>query len=828
MSGLKYIEKNEKTYTTNTYDVPLQNTTITGDITDCFGMIHVTQSYVNTNKIPIEALYLFPLKDTSSITGLMVTFGSGKKLVGDFQRKDLAKKTYTDAVTSNIKACILEKFQDSYQISIGNIEAGETVIVEYTYIVTLDFCDNAFKFVFQTNIAPKYCPTSNITTKELNDPSNNLEYNCNISNTFNLTLNCSSQNKINNITSFSHINLITTKLNDNNMTVSTNVSPKEGDLNIFIHTEIKPTLYYATKDEYVYTGLLHQIPNTEQKISNAEYIILLDRSGSMDSQDRIILACNALSKFIDILPLDTYFNIVSFGTKYDFMFPNSEKMTPENKTKCKNIIKTIKADMDGTELFNPIEKVIQMPFQNEITERNIILISDGDVGNPSTITKLIKSVDCNTRFFTIGVGKDVSRSLIEGISESGNGIAVFVNDNTIDTCIFKILDCSTKQYYKNININWNLQGNETCIETNKINVVYPNRPFILFSKMPVNAFNKNGMVTITADNGKTGEKTTWTLNYNNYEQSGIVQHYTKRLLIDIDNKDSFYHKIGTDIDDIITKATQLSIENKIVSNYVSLVLVSDDMIKTTEKMTTVKVPHYSRGRCNEQESESFGDIFVKQSCMINNLHNQCETMDSSYIMNSTSPMNSINNIVVKERSMRLPYRIGEESSIVHGDLVTMEGRLSNSLTSPKMFQTKGGSSFSLLDSCKNVFSNIKNYMSNLTQSDADMLPKSLAPTKVLQNAYVGHGLFNISNLLIKTINAPNHDIIIEIADKNQFTQGMVYHLVILTYLIETKDHIYYYDVKKYCTDYFTKFNHMIYILDNIEKMTLKEIINYLN
>ena len=101
------------------------------------------------------------------------------------------------------------------------------------------------------------------------------------------------------------------------------------------------------------------------------------------------------------------------------------------------------------------------------------------------------------------------------------------------------------------------------------------------------------------------------------------------------------------------------------------------MIKTTEKMTTVKVPHYSRGRRNELESECFEDIFVNQSCMINNLHNQCETMDSSYIMNSTSPMN---NIVVKERSMRLPYRIGEESSIVHGDLVTMEQRLSNSST----------------------------------------------------------------------------------------------------------------------------------------------------
>lgn len=853
MSGLKYTEKIEGSYRIHQYDVPLQNTTIVGTITDCFGNINVKQSYINTNDKTIEAIYLFPLKNTSSITDLQVTFGSGKKLVGDFQRKDLAKKTYTDAVSSSKKACILEKMNDSYQISIGNIEAGETVIVEYTYILTLDIVDNAFKFIFQTNIAPKYCPTTNITMKEINDPSNNLEYSNSVRHTFNFTLNCTSQNKINNITSFSHASsLITCKHSDNNWTVVTNVSPKEGDLNIFIHTELKPTLYHQTSanNEYVYSALLHQIDTIDTTIPNTEYIILLDRSGSMDTQDRIGLARNALCKFVEMLPIDTYFNIVSFGSKHQLMFPFSEKMTSENKKKCIETINTFKADMGGTEVFAPVDKVLKSPFQNEITERNIILISDGDVGNSSSIIRLIKSVASNTlalstkdsgniRFFTVGVGKDVSRSLIEGIAESGNGTSVFVNDNTINDCITKILDCSTKQYYKNITVDW---GSDACIETNKINVLYPNKPFILFSKMPPSAFNKEAPLKITADNGKTNEKAEWTLQYsNNINMTSINQHYARRLLIDIEEGKSFYHTFGTDIDDIVIKATGLSIENKIVSNYVSLVLVSQEKTKTVNEMTTVKIPHYARGRQESEDCFDMDETFVKQSCTM--LHNQCEILDSTSPMNGGRHM-SFNPIgeesLILERSNDLGYLVNKSGKLSNHNQVDniehMVDTLSPRATDPKMFRTnsvgKGasirscslegtsksmGSSFSLLDGCKNVFSNIKNYFGNLTQSDAS----------ILHDAYVANGLFNISERLLKTINAPKHDIIISIANKNKFDEKMVYHLLILKYLIETKDQIYCNDVKKYCADYFTKFSCMNNILYNIDKITVQEIIEFL-
>ena len=529
------------------------------------------------------------------------------------------------------------------------------------------------------------------------------------------------------------------------------------------------------------------------------------------------------------------------------MFSNSEKMTPENKIKCKNTIQTFRADMGGTEVFKPVDEVIKMGFQNEITERNIILITDGDVGNSDSIKKLVKSANSNIRFFTIGVGKDVSRSLVEGIAESGNGTAVFVNDNTIDDCITKILDCSTKQYYKNINVDW---GTTACIETSKINVLYPNKPFILFSKMPSSAFNKDSTITITANNGKSNEKATWTLSYNNnvnmnnnITMNNINQHYARRLLIDIEEGKSFYHAIGTDVDDIVLKATQLSIENKIVSNYVSLVLVSDEKTKTTEEMVSVKIPHFVRcGPNGGQESEIISQsLGLPMNHM--HMHNQCEMIDSidsgercvkeSVRRTSKGSSRGISSISTNDSSfINANHNIGTEQESAKRSTsfdpwrLPSKGPSISPCSSSSQDVSKGGPSFSMpslniVDGCKSIISGVKNYF----KDDSD---------EVIDNAYIGNGVFNMSAKLLKIIGAPKQDIINVIVNKGNFTETIFYHLLIWKYLIDKKDQKYINDVKKYVTDNLSKCINLEtnirrnFVLTDIEKLTVQQIINMLS
>lgn len=64
--------------------------------------------------------------------------------------------------------------------------------------------------------------------------------------------------------------------------------------------------------------------DTDMSTTKGDYIFFLDRSGSMQGT-RIEKAKEALILFLKSLPEDSYFNVISFGSGFQRMFPSSEK-----------------------------------------------------------------------------------------------------------------------------------------------------------------------------------------------------------------------------------------------------------------------------------------------------------------------------------------------------------------------------------------------------------------------------------------------------------------------------------------------------------------------
>ena len=60
-----------------------------------------------------------------------------------------------------------------------------------------------------------------------------------------------------------------------------------------------------------------------------DYIFLIDRSGSM-SGSPIQLAVGALKLFLHSLPIGSKFNVVSFGSNFEKLFPDSVEYNEEN------------------------------------------------------------------------------------------------------------------------------------------------------------------------------------------------------------------------------------------------------------------------------------------------------------------------------------------------------------------------------------------------------------------------------------------------------------------------------------------------------------------
>ncbi|KAL4496550.1 hypothetical protein ABPG72_015911 [Tetrahymena utriculariae] len=181
--------------------------------------------------------------------------------------------------------------------------------------------------------------------------------------------------------------------------------------------------------------------------SRSEFIFLLDRSGSMSGQP-IRRACEALTLFLKSLPNDSYFNVISFGSSFEKLFPSSIKYTSDSLEKAVYLISKYQADLGGTEIYNPLNNVF---VQNRIQGYNkqIFLLTDGEVDSPQSVVRLIKKNSKFNRVHSIGFGSGADQYLIKESAIAGKGISKLVDQkcdlseaiiNMLSLCITPTFD----------------------------------------------------------------------------------------------------------------------------------------------------------------------------------------------------------------------------------------------------------------------------------------------------------------------------------------------------------------------------------------------------
>ncbi|KAL4459315.1 hypothetical protein ABPG74_017928 [Tetrahymena malaccensis] len=159
--------------------------------------------------------------------------------------------------------------------------------------------------------------------------------------------------------------------------------------------------------------------------SKSEFIFLLDRSGSMEGLP-ITKAREALILFLQSLPSDSYFNIFSFGSKFEMLFTSSRKYNNQNMEIAINIISSYKADLVGTEIYNPLSCIFAQKRIQKYN-RQIFLLTDGQVKNSFEILNLIKKNNQFDRVHSIGFGSDTDKNFINKSAQYGKGISKIVD-----------------------------------------------------------------------------------------------------------------------------------------------------------------------------------------------------------------------------------------------------------------------------------------------------------------------------------------------------------------------------------------------------------------
>ena len=328
-----------------------------------------------------------------------------------------------------------ETSADIFKMNLGHLKGGATAQVKLSYIMELPVEGKALatRLTIPTTIAPRFIPVNDVSlaAKDIGK----IGYQSCLDPKVPLTIQIKIIMKgiIESITSPTHHLDVQfdgcldekgqchgiAKLKED----STDVMNRDLVVLIKSKDSHKP-IVFVEKSEDSIAAMVSLIPNFTQKEHKTELIFLVDQSFSMRGKS-LDMAKEALKIFLHSLPFNCYFNIVSFGSTFNYLFENGSTIYDDHSLqKAKDYVDEMTADYRGTEIYPPLKSIFsQRPIKDHA--RQILLLTDGDVSNVEELMILVKSYNKMSRVFTLGLGSSASRHLVKGVARAGNGISLF-------------------------------------------------------------------------------------------------------------------------------------------------------------------------------------------------------------------------------------------------------------------------------------------------------------------------------------------------------------------------------------------------------------------
>ena len=455
--------------------VPLKSVSIDSKIVNFVAEVCVTQTYVNVESHPIEAVYMFPIEEEAAVISFEAQVE--KRIIAtQVKEKEEARNDYDDAMKNKKTAILLEETQpDIFQIKLGQLKPNTEAKITIKYLTELPVEDGKIKLTVPTTIAPRYVPSNDVS--EAASKIASIPYSAETPAPLSVTFKGVSPCKVKAIKSPSHDFKTNTDDAPNShgqytYTGELSIQTTDMDRDIVLYIDAydneernKPIVFVENTENQDghkgFTAMVSLVPNFELDDQLTELIFLVDRSGSMGGSS-MGQAKKALELFLHSLPSDCYFNIWSFGSRYDALFPEgSEKYSDKSLNEALTHVKSMSADYGGTVIYDPLQDIFRKPCRDKRYFKQVFVLTDGEVSNTSSIISLVKKYKDQARVFTLGIGSGASRYLVKGVARAGGGTAVFANEREdLRAKVMEQLKNALQPAFSSIEISWDETMNE--------------------------------------------------------------------------------------------------------------------------------------------------------------------------------------------------------------------------------------------------------------------------------------------------------------------------------------------------------------------------------
>ena len=483
-----------------------ETTTMNVKINEVYAETEIIQYYKNTLKSSIELSIKLPILKNCQINKFIMTMDN-KVVISKVLEKEKAMNKYTDSISSGNFAFVSnydENDTNYYSICLGNIPKSKELTLKSYYIQNITFNDLSYSFSLMENF-PYFIYEDN-SEKDKDKDVHSVEYK-NINGKINLeTLSKLTRLVILNKTQY---NKVEKKYSDENKKCEinfskTNSSKYDIPLSLLFRTEKmnEPKLYYQIDSirnfnyiSFNYTPLLVELKqinsNEIDEDENIKYesfeeledipslfIFLIDQSGSM-SGTPINLVSKALLLFLQSLPKNSYFQLIGFGSNYEYYNKEPTEYNKENIKEIFEKIKKLKADKGGTNIYSPLKDIFSKEVYNNISlPKYIFLLTDGEIDDKDKTLTLISLNNFNFKILSLGIGDSFDKDLIERSALVGKGKSYIIkNLSELNKNVISALTFTQRKYINEIQYDINLNKK---YEFNTNNLVFSNEIYNSF------------------------------------------------------------------------------------------------------------------------------------------------------------------------------------------------------------------------------------------------------------------------------------------------------------------------------------------------------------
>jgi len=404
-------------------EAPTVSTEISLNVSGVVARGLVRQRFENPTNRCVEAIYVFPLADNATVDAMRLKIGV-RTIEGQIKEREEAARVYEEAKNEGRNASLLEQQRPNlFTVSVASIAAGEIadIQIEYQQIVTYD--DGKFSVRVPLAIGPRYNPSPAASRHPLPPAeagARNVSLNVDLDAGIALSAVTSSTHQIQPTQlSGTRIQVKTTIASDRDFVLAW--SPQLGAL-----PQSAQFSEVAGDDRYT---LLMLFPPDVTLRANAilprETIFIIDTSGSMGGPS-IEQAKKALLAALGRVRSSDRFNVIEFNSEARRLFETSRRGDRDAVNEALRWVESLESN-GGTEMLSALQLALD-GNPNPDAIRQVIFMTDGQVGNESEVFAYIRENLGGRRLFTIGIGNAPNTFFMSNAARAGRGTFTQIGD----------------------------------------------------------------------------------------------------------------------------------------------------------------------------------------------------------------------------------------------------------------------------------------------------------------------------------------------------------------------------------------------------------------